>query len=335
MFPRVSETIDANSIVIFPAPPDSTRIQFLTTINSSKDIQSEQSAFQKFLSGEEEILPIIKPYGIATYGSRIYICDSGLGGLEIINLESGKFEYFIPGGVGSLQSPVNLCTDDSGQIYIADGGRKQIVIFDADMNYSSAISMPDEIKPTDVTIYDNKIWVAAVNSHQILVFDINTHEMLLRFPEKEKEDQGYLYQPLSIEVRNEIVYISDFGDPGVKKYTLQGEFINKVGTQGRNFGQFTRPKGIAVDENENLFVVDAAFENVQIFNKEGELLMFFGGGYNGKGAMSLPAGIAIDYTCLQYFEKFVYDEFELQFLIFVSNQFGNNKIGVYGFVNQD
>ncbi|MEZ4999553.1 MAG: hypothetical protein R2744_00210 [Bacteroidales bacterium] len=95
-----------------------------------------------------------------------------------------------------------------------------------------------------------------------------------------------------------------------------------------------RPKGIAVDRNRNIYVVDAAFENVQIFNSSGQLLMFFGGPYRSPGDMWLPADVTTDYENLGYFEKFVDPDFELQFIIYVTNQYGPGKIGVYGFVKE-
>ncbi|MCF6169313.1 hypothetical protein, partial [Lutibacter sp.] len=91
-----------------------------------------------------------------------------------------------------------------------------------------------------------------------------------------------------------------------------------------------RPKGIAVDKEENIYVVDASFENVQIFNKEGKLLLFFGGHYRSKGDMWLPTKVMIDYDNLKYFEKYVDPKFDLKYLIFVANQYGPDKVSVYG-----
>jgi hypothetical protein len=89
---------------------------------------------------------------------------------------------------------------------------------------------------------------------------------------------------------------------------------------------------VAVDNNSNLFVVDAAFENVQIFNKDGRILMFFGGPYKKRGDMFLPADVTISYTGFDYFSKYVDDSFILKYLIFVTNQYGPDKVSVYGFV---
>jgi len=41
-------------------------------------------------------------------------------------------------------------------------------------------------------------------------------------------------------------------------------------------------------------VLDNHFENVQVFNAEGQLLMALGQGGPGRGEFSLPSGITID-----------------------------------------
>ena len=76
-----------NGPVVYPPPPDTTRIQYLTSISSSHDIAGQQSAFNRFLFGEVTPLAVIKPYGITVRNSRIYVCDTGIGGLIIIDLE--------------------------------------------------------------------------------------------------------------------------------------------------------------------------------------------------------------------------------------------------------
>jgi hypothetical protein len=48
--------------------------------------------------------------------------------------------------------------------------------------------------------------------------------------------------------------------------------------------------------------------------------------------MWLPAKVSIDYDNLEYFQDYVDDRFDLKFLIFVTNQYGPDKINVYGYV---
>jgi DNA-binding beta-propeller fold protein YncE len=59
-------------------------------------------------------------------------------------------------------------------------------------------------------------------------------------------------------------------------------------------GTFSRPKGVAADSDGNIYVVDALFDNIQIFDKQGRLLMAFGNHGRGYGDFWLPTGIFID-----------------------------------------
>jgi len=59
-------------------------------------------------------------------------------------------------------------------------------------------------------------------------------------------------------------------------------------------------------------------------------LLFFGGSYEGPGDMWLPTKVIIDYDNLKYFEEYVDPKFDLEYLIFVANQFEPNKVSVYG-----
>jgi len=329
------KTFEPQNIVIFPAPPDTTRIQYLTSIGNSESIEKKQNRFTNFIVGKREPLPINKPYGISASNGKIYICDDFIKGLEIITLNKNKFECFIPEGKGQLKNPINCFVDSLENIYIADVGRMQIVVFNKNREYVDAFGETENYKPCDVNVCDNKIWVADLKGQKIKVYSNDSeHKLLLSFPESQKGDEDYLFQPTNIFVTNNKVYVTDFGDFKIKMYDHNGKYLDFLGGYGKGLGQFVRPKGISVDKDENLYVVDAGFENVQIFNKDKQLLMFFGGSYKGPGYMYLPAKVFIDYNNLSYFEKYVDSSFKLKYLIFVTNQFGPDKVSVYGHVEQ-
>jgi len=332
--PRVARAPAPESLVIFPPPPDTTRIQFLTYFNSSDDLEGDQGAFHRFLFGEEPPRSMIKPYGITVHREKVYICDTGLSGLEVLDLASGNFEYFIPGGKGQLKLPINACLDERGYLYVADANRGQVVVFDQERKFVHAFGEAERFRPTDVLVHQDLIWVANVQDHAVYLYGKDDYELVDCRPDLGAEEEGFIRQCTNIAIRNDRLYVSDFGDFNVKSYTLEGEFLKAIGGYGNGPGQFTRPKGLALDREENLYVVDAAFENVQLFNAEGELLMHFGGSYEGAGAMWLPAALAISYDNLSYFEPYVDDSFVLKYLIYVTNQYGPAKVNVYGFVEE-
>lgn len=319
------------NLVIYPSPPDTARIQFLTRVSSSRDVSGNRKSFTKFLFGAEDEFLINKPYGIATSKGKIFVCDTYIHGLEIIDLEKNKFENFIPTGKGELKVPVNCFVDLKGYLYVADSECKQIVVFDENRKYINSFGESENFKPIDVFVQDQKIWVSNLEGHQIHVYSNDSNYKLLKtFPEVNESDPKSLLSPTNITVSGNKVYVCDFGDFKIKIYSQEGEFIESVGTHGQGLGQFGRPKGIAVDRDSNLYVVDAGFENVQIFNKEGKLLMFFGGNYKGPGDMWLPAKISVDYENLEYFQKYVDPDYNLKYLILVTNQFGPDKLNIYG-----
>ena len=319
--------------IIFPAPPDTTRIQYLTSISTSTDIWGKQSALNRFISGEDVPLSIKKPYGVTVKDSRIYICDTGIGGLVFIDLQNKRFDLFVPYGKGQLQLPLNCFVDDDGNLFVADGNRRQIVIFDVDGKYISEFGESAiDFKPTDVVVFKERIYVASVKDHKIYIYDKHSYKLISKFPSMEPGDDGYLYQPTNLFVDQSGVYVSDMGDTRIKIYSTDGKFLRFVGGYGNYAGQLMRPKGLAVDNNSNIFIVDAAFENVQIFNSEGNVLMFFGGPYKRHGDMWLPADVTISYSGLEYFSRYVDESFNLKYLIFVTNQYGPDKVSVYGFV---
>jgi len=334
---HVTKSKEKQEIVFYPPPPDTTRIQYLTSFSNSVSTTGKQSAISKFLFGESEPKQIKKPYGITVHGGKIYICDTGIGGLEIIDLEKNTFEYFDPQGKGQLKMPLNCCIDDNGKLYIADGERGQIVVFDQSGKYLESFGeiANTKFRPTDIVIFDDKIWVSNIISNKINVYNKETHELMFSFPDAVKGSEGFLYSPSNIFLTDDKVFVSDMGDFNIKIFDHNGKFLTSVGSTGSNIGQFVRPKGIAVDHESNLYVVDAGFENVQIFNKEGKVLMFFGGPYKEKpGDMWLPAKVTIDYDDMKYFQKYVDPRFNLNYLVFVTNQYGPDKVNVYGFVER-
>lgn len=327
---KMSRTATEQNFIFYPPPPDTARIQYLTSINSSEDIAGKPSAFSRFVTGETEPSPVVKPYGIANSKGKVYICDTGIDGLVIIDLDNHSFSYFIPSGKGQLLSPLNCSLDEEGNIYVADGERQQVVIFDREGNFIDAIGEKEKFKPTDVFVSRDLIWVSNAKNNNVIAYGRTDRQIALIVSGSGEGSPGYLYSPVNIFVAQDKLYVSDFGDFKIKIFDLEGNYLTAVGSYGTSPGQFARPKGIAADKESNLYVVDAGFENVQVFNNEGKVLMFFGGPYKGPGDMWLPAKVSVDYNNAAYFKKYVDPVYELDYLIWVTNQFGPDKINVYG-----
>jgi hypothetical protein len=71
--------------------------------------------------------------------------------------------------------------------------------------------------------------------------------------------------------------------------------------------------------------------NVQIFSGEGRLLMFLGKGGETPGSFQLPAKVAIDYDNIQYFQKYAQADFQIEYLVLVTSQFGPRLVNVFAY----
>ena len=168
--------------IVYPSLPDTARIQYLTSISNSEDIVHKQSAFARSVVGESKVLPIIKPYGVFMRNGKLYICDIAIGGLEIIDLEKRTFNYFIPQGQNQLKLPLNCFVDTNDQLYVADITLQRIVVFDSLGKHITSFGKKENLKPSDVYVYKNKIYVADSGNNRINVYNKNTYEFEYFFP---------------------------------------------------------------------------------------------------------------------------------------------------------
>ena len=168
--PKLATQSNNNNIVIFPPPPAKAKIQFLISISNSADVTKKRSKFSTYVLGKEQVLNINKPYGITVKNGKIYICDTMLGGLEIINLGKNTFQYFKPDGLGQFKKPINCDVDSDNNLFVVDIERKQILVFDYSNNFIQSFGEKELTKPTDIKIYGNKIFVSDIKSHKIFIY---------------------------------------------------------------------------------------------------------------------------------------------------------------------
>jgi hypothetical protein len=86
-----------------------------------------------------------------------------------------------------------------------------------------------------------------------------------------------------------------------------------------------------VDRAGRVYVVDAASQVVQIFDADGKLLLFFGEPEGSPVGLNLPAKVAIDYDHVGLFQTYAAPDFQVEYLVIVTNQYGDRKVSVFGF----
>lgn len=320
--------------VFYPPLPQQPRVQFLTSFASQEDLEAKKDAFREFLLGETRATRVIaRPFSIASVEGKIYIVDRSYKQLLSVDLAKKKIDALISGAQGTLSDPAGMWISPSGDKYVADFGRRQIVVYNAKDKYVKAYGSKDQFtKPLDVVVSGNRMYVADFGKHHIAVVNLETGKTISTIGTSGAEE-GQMHRPSHLTLGKEgSIYVNDSFNFRVQKFTPDGQLEKIFGYQGDTLGGFARPKGIAVDNDGYLYAVDTAFENVQIFDQESTYLLLFFGGYGPEpGSMYLPTSVHIDYKNIKYFQQFADKNFKIKYLIYVGNMLGRHKVNVYGF----
>jgi len=307
---------------VYPPPPEKPRFIYERTFRTSFDVKEStvMERFKTFATGTVGSgYGLQKPYGIAVHHGRIYVADTVQRVVLLFDVPGRDFKIIGQEGNGQLMKPIGVAVDpNNGTLYVVDNSARRVVVFDKDGKYLRAIGGTEYFsRPSGVAVSPDgsKIYVAdtgGVDSqeHHMYIFDAFSGEHLKTVGSRGTEP-GQFNLPLQAATAPDgTVYVVDGGNFRVEGFLADGTYKLSFGAIGRRSGQFSRPKGIATDKDGNIYVVDAAFGNFQIFNPQGQLLLFVGDrGYEGKpGEYMLPAGIAVDedgrvYMVDQYFKK--------------------------------
>jgi sugar lactone lactonase YvrE len=320
--------------IFYPEPPQAPRYQYLHSFTSSEDIEPDQSQFEVFVAQREKATKwLLKPFGVGMYDGKIYVADTNatVQVLDLVNKTMNPMEG--TKGLGKVVQPINLAIDEQGTKYVADPIRGQIVVYDKNDFYIKAIGIAGVWKPVDVAVFEDRIYVVDAKNLEVRVFDKSSGELVKKIGQKGGAEER-LGLPTNIAVSNKgIIYVTDAGRFQVVKYDRDGHSLGAIGAAGQNPGYFARPRGIDIDRDGRIYVADAAFDNVQVFNQEGQLLVFFGGPGRDPGELYLAADVYIDYDPknIELFRTYTDPNFEVEYLIFVTSQFGKRLVNVYGY----
>lgn len=317
------------SCSFWPPPPDEPRIQFLRSFRSIGDVEKEQSALEKIVLGSENReLPISKPYGVAAWRGRLYICDIANPGVVILDLVARQSRLMVARGVEQMVQPTDIAVADDGVKYVIDRRLGRIFVFDAEDRHVATYGERGLV-PAGIAVHGDELFVPDFGTQSVLVLDRYRGTPLRSIGGPGGTD-GLFVRPLGVAVAPDgSVYVADAIRGRLQRFAPDGALMNALGGISDAPGSFVRPKHVAVDADGIVYVVDAAFQNVQLFNDDGALLMYFGGAGLFPGAMSLPAGITIWEGDLGPLADDVHPAFEATRLIAVTNQFGTDKVSVY------
>jgi DNA-binding beta-propeller fold protein YncE len=307
--PAPKPQVDSSKLV-WPSPPEVTRIQWLAQVSSQNDLtppapkKKKKVSWMDRLAGisfpeeaQKKTLALAKPFGVAADSKgRIYAADTGHGQVFVFDMDK-KLVQFLP---GKFTMPIAVTVDDGDRAFVVDSKQHQVLVFSAKLESESVFGAEKLERPVAAAI-DNEnrfLYVVDAKASRLAVFDAD-HLTFLRFLGKPSDPldpaEGTFSTPLGVAVDNDgNVFVSDTLNDRVQMFDADGGFVQMFGKQGVAPGTFMRAKGIAVDADGHVYVTDAEFSNVQVFNAEGRALAVFGSHGTDPGQFSLITGIFID-----------------------------------------
>jgi len=206
-----------------------------------------------------------------------------------------------------------------------------VVMYDHNDFYVKTYGMPGSWKPTDAVPFGELLYVVDARNREIKIFNKDTGTLVKKIGQRGVPEER-LNLPTNIALdKFGNIYVSDAGRFQIVKYDRDGHYLGKIGDPGQNPGFFSRPRGLSVDREGRIYAVDAAFDNVQVFTPAGQLLLFFGKAGTTPGDLFLPAKVMIDYDNIEFFRDYIDPNFDVEYLVLVTSQFGTRLVNVYAF----
>ena len=153
--------------------------------------------------------------------------------------------------------------------------------FQGNMIYSGPVS----VQPN----YDGTIWLVAYNSNELLLLNQNG-KVIDRI---EGPINGFDRPCDILKLHNGNLLVSEHAGDRLALLNSKGRFQSYIGTKGRGLGQMVGPLYLAQDYLERIYVTDYGNRRVDVFDKDGNPVFFFGGKQGEFAGLKGPTGIAI------------------------------------------
>jgi DNA-binding beta-propeller fold protein YncE len=212
-------------------------------------------------------------------------------------------------GRGEFIFPLGIALDRFGNIYVTETGNDRVQKLDQSQEWLGGWGRFG----SDSSRFNDPMGIALADQDLVLVADAGNRRVMIFTVEGRNLSNFSLPDsslPWGLAVSGELVYVSDEARGLVEVRGLNGELKRTIGRPGREPGQLDKPRGLALDDQGRLWVVDSGNNRVQVFSPDGEPVLSFGSYGDNEGEFDGPSGIAISRQGLVYVTDSGNDRFQ-------------------------
>ncbi len=269
-------------------PADGARDGFLTTLGK---------AIAGLFENPERTVLQRPQSGVVDEDGRILVTDVSRGAVFVFDETAGQLDVWeYAEGFRHFVSPSGIALGPEGRVFVADADLRRVVLLDRQGKGLGVIGEKHLLRPTGLA-WDaaaGLLYVADTQAHQIKVFDLTGR--LVRSIGRRGEAPGEFNFPTYIALGKDGLVVADTMNARLQVLPLEegGVAPFVVGRRGTRVGDFVRPKGVAVDGEDNLYAVESYHDHLLVFDRRGRFLLPIGGTGKEIGSFFLPGGVWID-----------------------------------------
>jgi DNA-binding beta-propeller fold protein YncE len=199
---------------------------------------------------------------------------------------------------GWLHKPRVAAFDARDQLYIADL-TDRIQVFNRDGTYLRGWRTPslNVDGPSGLTIdRHGRVLVADTHFYRVLVYS-TSGELLFQIGDGvQGTTPGRFGYPTDVVIdKAGNFYVSEYGENDrIQVFSPDGKtWLREWGGHGYAPGEFLRPRALAIDDRDRIYVADSCNHRIQVFDTQGKLLTLWGTRGSNPGQMSYPYDLSI------------------------------------------
>lgn len=295
-------------VLHFPPPPEVPRYlyagELIGEANFRRDGEQARGTLRRLFdaitgldSADAPRVELQRPIaGMADERGRIYVTDMSRQAVFVFDTVAGELNVWNNAhGVTSFAAPVGIAAGREGEVLVADAELALVARLDAAGNPKGTIGKGMLKRPTGVARDPARglVYVADTHAHDVKVFDDSG--ALVEVIGRRGERPGEFNFPTHLAFARGELYVTDSMNSRVQVFSAEGELLKReLGARGLYVGNLVRPKGVAVDNEGHVYVVEGYYDHLLVFGHDGEFLLPIGGTGADAGRFYLPSGVWVD-----------------------------------------